>query len=87
MRQDSFAALLKANSMPKTVLEPEAASRGTMAGLTTSGAPLSRVRDRLTIAETLEIAAPKPTPQDANAAAWSRYNEEYRAKYGSYPPN
>jgi hypothetical protein len=32
----------------------------------------------------------KPTPivvQDANAQAWSKYNEEYRAKYGSYPPN
>ena len=78
-RQDSFTALLKANSVPKTVLEPEVAGRGTIAGLTTSGAPLSRVRDRATVRENLPPEAKPETLYEQEVRLFGKYwAEVYR---------
>jgi len=43
------------------------------------------VRDRLAIKEATKPAQKPATPQDADAAAWLKWNEAYRAKYGHYP--
>jgi hypothetical protein len=68
--------------------EPAPRDHSTVAG-TTAVQYGGSVRDRLerTIATKRDEKPTRAVAQDADAQAWLKYNEEYRAKHGCYPPN
>jgi len=63
-RRNSLTAIFDLNSVPKTVIEPEAVpERGTTSGLTDSAGGVNRVRDRQQIHKSTKPDAAKPKTQ------------------------
>lgn len=78
-RSAALTALLTAQAKPKIAVE-QTIDRGTRSGLTSAGAPLSRVRDRMTIQEQTKPEIQKPLTErqkliEENAAAYYRKQE------------
>ena len=85
-RQEALAALGALSSIPKTEL-PATPVPPTRSGMVGEAGAVLRVRDRMRAAEASKPAPVKATPQDADAAAWAAWEEEWRKKNGGHYVN